>query len=68
MKKNLLKISVVALIITVIGLLMDGDPKEPNMAMRFVEFFAMLAILFTLFSIVYYTASFAFRKFKKVSA
>lgn len=62
MKKNLLKIFVVASIITIIGLIMDGDPKEPSMAMRFIEFFAMLATTFILISIIYFVTTFTYRK------
>lgn len=62
MKKNLLKIFVVASIITIIGLIMDGDPKEPSMAMRFIEFFAMLATTFILISIIYFVNTFTYRK------
>jgi len=67
-KKKLLKIFTVASIITIIGLLMDGDAKEPSMAMRFVEFFAMLATTFILFSIIYYISTFTFKKIKNLSA
>lgn len=67
MKNNLLKILVVASIITIIGLIMDGDPKEPSMAMRFVEFFAMLATTFILFSIIYYVSTFMYKKIKNLS-
>lgn len=67
MKKNLLKILVVASIITIIGFIMDGDPKEPSMAMRFVEFFAMLATTFILSSIIYYLSAFTYKKVKKLS-
>lgn len=68
MKKDHLKILVVASIITIIGFIMDGDPKEPSMAMRFVEFFAMLATTFILFSIIYYIGTFTFKKIKNLRA
>lgn len=43
---------------------MDGDAKEPSMAMRFVEFFAMLIITFIAFSLIYFTSTFTFKKIK----
>jgi len=64
MKKNLLKILALSLFITIIGSLMDSDPKEPIMAMRFLEFFAMLGIIFIFFSIIYYASTFLLRKIK----
>lgn len=65
MKKILLNILTVATVIATIGFIMDGDAKEPSMLMRFVEFFMMTAILFTLISIVYFGISFARRSFLK---
>jgi len=67
MKKNLLRILLFCSILTTLGYIMDGDPKEPNMAMRFVEFFAMLATTFTLISIVYYVTAFTFKKVRRVN-
>lgn len=60
MKKTYLNILAVALFVTIVGFLMDGDVKEPSMLMRFVEFFMMTGILFTIFSIFYH--SFVFTK------
>ena len=62
MKKSLIKIFFAASIITIIGLIMDGDPKEPSMAMRFVEFLAMLATTFILFAIIYFVTKFTYRR------
>jgi len=62
MKKNLLKIFVLSSILTTIGLVMDGDPKEPNMLMRFVEFFAMTGSIFVLFSLIYFVTIIIYRK------
>ena len=66
MKKILLNILTVATVITTIGFIMDGDVKEPNMLMRFVEFFMMVGVVFTLISSVYFGISFARRSFLKV--
>ena len=65
MKKTLLNILTVATVITTIGFIMDGDAKEPSMLMRFVEFFMMVGMVFTLLSIVYFGISFARRSFLK---
>ena len=67
MKKNLLRILLFCSILTTLGYIMDGDPKELNMVMRFVEFFAMLATTFILISIVYYVTAFTFKKVRRVS-
>ncbi|PVW11610.1 hypothetical protein [Marixanthomonas spongiae] len=62
MKQKLSTLFTIAFIITVIGFLMDGDPKEPSMVIRFVEFFAMTATIFLLISVVYFAAVFVFKK------
>lgn len=59
MKKTNLNILAVALLVTIVGFLMDGDVKEPSMLMRFVEFFMMTGILFAVFSIFYHSFVFA---------
>lgn len=53
MKRKILNIFTVSAIITTIGFLMDGDVKEPSMAMRFTEFFAMMTMLFLAITIIY---------------
>ena len=62
MKNKHFNILSVATFVTLIGYLMDGDPTEPSMLMRFIEFFMMTGILFVLFSIFYH--SFVFVKNK----
>lgn len=52
MTKKILIIFLVALVITVVGFLMDDDIKEPSTVMRFVEFFAMTGILFVILFLV----------------
>ena len=60
MSKRNLNILIVSIGITIFGFLMDGDVKEPSTIMRFVEFFAMIGIIFILsFSI---TNLFSFTK------
>lgn len=44
---------------------MDADPVEPSMLMRFVEFFAMIGIVFLLISSVYFTYTFVFKNLRK---
>jgi quinol-cytochrome oxidoreductase complex cytochrome b subunit len=46
MSKRNLNILIVSIGITIFGFLMDGDAKEPSTTMRFVEFFAMIGIIF----------------------
>lgn len=60
MKKKILNILTVALAITTVGFIADGDVKEPNVFMRFFEFFMITGIVFTLISIIYF--SYAFTK------
>lgn len=58
MKRKLLNILTVSSIITTFGVVADGDPTEPSMLMRFVEFFVMIGIIFSLISIIYFTSTF----------
>lgn len=44
---------------------MDGDPVEPSMLMRFVEFFAMIGIVSLLVSFVYFTSTFIFKNIQR---
>lgn len=60
MNKRNLNILIVSIGITIFGFLMDGDAKEPSTTMRFVEFVAMIGIIFIIsFSI---TNFFSFTK------
>ena len=59
MKKKILNILTVALAITTVGFIADSDVKEPNVLMRFFEFFMMTGIVFTLISIIYFSYAFA---------
>lgn len=65
MKRKILNILTVSSIITTIGFIMDGDPVEPSMLMRFVEFFLMIGIIFLLVSFVYFTSTFIFKNIKR---
>ena len=65
MKKINLNILAVATLLTIVGFLMDGDIKEPSMLMRFVEFFMMTGILFTIISIFYHSFFFAKKRLLK---
>ena len=40
------KILKLSIFITIFGFLLDSDVKEPNVIMRFIEFFAMIGIIF----------------------
>lgn len=54
MKKSVINILAIASVITTAGFLLDGDAKEPNVLMRFVEYAAMLSIIFTILSGFYF--------------
>ena len=66
MKRKLLNIFTFSAIITTIGFLMDGDVKEPSMAMRFTEFFAMMTMLFLTISAIYLPAHSLTKKLQRV--
>lgn len=54
MKKSVINILALASVITTVGFLLDSDPIQPNVLMRFVEYVAMLTIFFTLLSGFYF--------------
>ncbi len=62
MKKKFLNILILSITVTIFGFLMDDDQKEPSTIMRFVEFFAMIGIIFLLFSMLNFTFNFAKNK------
>lgn len=55
MKKVFLNVLAVSSVITTAAFLLDGDVKEPRVAMRFIEYTAMLGIVFTLLIAGVYT-------------
>ena len=65
MKKTHLNILRAAILITIVGFLIDGDVKESSMLIRFVEFFLMTGILFTIITIFYHSFVFAKNKVLK---
>lgn len=68
MKKRIVNILTIAFVLTTFGFIMDGDAKEPNMLMRFVEFsfmFGVLTVLTVLTSIIYFGINFTKRSFQK---
>lgn len=54
MKKSVINILALASVITTVGFLLDSDPIQPNVLMRFVEYIFMLAIFFTIISGFYF--------------
>lgn len=66
MKRKISNIFTISAIITTIGFLMDGDVKEPSMAMRFTEFFAMMTMLFLAISAVYLPVHSLTKKLQRV--
>ena len=64
MKKQFLNILTIAFAIATVGVLLDSDRVELNVTMRFVEYFAMVAILFTIISSLYFGIKFMVNKLK----
>ena len=62
MSKRNLNILLLSIGVTVCGLLMDDDNKEPSTIMRFTEFFVMTAIVFTVFTAFSYLYTFTIKK------
>lgn len=60
MKNKLLNLLYISIGVTVFGLLLEDDPREPSTKIRFMEFFLMIFIFFILISIIYF--SFVFVK------
>lgn len=67
MKKTVLNILALASVITTAGFLLDGDAKEPNVLMRFVEYVAMLTIVFAILSGFYFGTKTLINRFKTVN-
>ncbi len=67
MSKRNLNILIVSIGITIFGFLMDGDVKEPSTIMRFVEFFAMIVIIFIISFLITNLFSFAKNKINLLS-
>jgi len=65
MKKRILNILIFSSILTTLGFIMDGDPKEPSMLLRFVEFFGMLAIVFLFTTSIYFSLSFITKQLRR---
>lgn len=66
MKRIFLNILTTSAILTTIAFLMDGDIKEPNMLMRFVEFFGMIGVVFILISTFYFTSNLIFKNLQRI--
>lgn len=66
MKRKIFNILTLSAIITTIGFLMDGDRIEPSMLMRFTEFFALIGIVFTMISVVYFPSRFAMKRIQRM--
>ena len=52
--KRISNILILSIAVTIFGFLMDDDAKEESTIMRFVEFFAMSAIIFIIFSLIHH--------------
>ena len=54
MSKRISNILLLSIAVTIFGFLMDDDAKEESTIMRFVEFFAMSAIIFIIFFLIHH--------------
>ena len=68
MKRNILAILILSICLTIVGLLLDDDLKEPSTSMRFLEFFAMIGIIFILTSCFYFVFHFLKSKLKAMTS
>lgn len=67
MKKSVINILALASGITTASFLLDGDVKEPNVLMRFVEYVGMLTFIFAIISVCYFGAKTLINRFKTVN-
>jgi hypothetical protein len=65
MKKRIVNILAIAFVLTTFGFIMDGDTKEPNILMRFIEFSFIFCVLIILTSLVYFGINFTKRILQK---
>ncbi len=65
MTKKVLNILAVSSILTSIAFISDGDPLEPNMAVRFKEFFGMIGIVFILVSFLYFISALILKNIRR---
>lgn len=65
MKNTFLKLFCAAFLFTTIAYLMDGDAKEQDMGVRFAEFAGMLAIIYLIISVIWFSAGFLLRKLRR---
>ena len=64
MKNTLYKLFIFSSILTTVGFIADSDVKETSLILRFVEFSAMLVVVFGLISMLYFTSRYVFSKMK----
>lgn len=65
MKKNFFNLLMISSFLTIVLFLLDGDVKEPNVSLRFIEFGAMNGILFLLTSGIYFSSKGIYSRFQK---
>ncbi|MEO4006673.1 MULTISPECIES: hypothetical protein [unclassified Flavobacterium] len=65
MKRKILNIFALSATLTLIGFLMDGDTKEPNMLLRFTEFFGMAGLTFLLIATCYFGSGLVYKTIRK---
>ncbi len=54
MKRKMMHLLMLASVLTTLGFLADGDVKEPNMLIRFMEYAFMMGIVFVCISFLYF--------------
>ena len=64
MKKSIVVLFILSFLLSTIGIIADGDSKEARMTLRFAEFFAMTALIFIVFSAIYFSTKFLTKNLK----
>ena len=64
MKKTISILLILSFFLSTLGMIADGDPTEPSMLFRFVEYFAMTALMFVVFSAIYFSTKFIFKNLR----
>lgn len=67
-KTELSSIALFSVLLTIFGVYVDGDVKDPSTLKNTGEFMMMLVLAFALLSIIYYSAKFIFKKTKQLFA
>ena len=67
--KNILSfILVISICLSLLGLLVDSDPRNPNVITTVFEIAMMTLLLFVILTTVYFAAIYLFKKFKQLAS